>query len=133
MIRRPPRSTLFPYTTLFRSGSGGERPEEGGDREPAVRAARPPAESDQLSAGAVILDGHEHAGRAEKSATDFKVPAIVVATATDRGAGGLEACFETLEAVVRILPALRPEGAPPRPGQRHRGRAVPPPRSEAVL
>src|SRR3712207_8863885 len=28
MIRRPPRSTLFPYTTLFRSqvGSGGEQP-----------------------------------------------------------------------------------------------------------
>src|SRR2546423_14372175 len=27
MIRRPPRSTLFPYTTLFRSGTGaaGER------------------------------------------------------------------------------------------------------------
>src|SRR5256885_3689247 len=24
MIRRPPRSTLFPYTTLFRSGSGSE-------------------------------------------------------------------------------------------------------------
>src|SRR3712207_8656659 len=24
MIRRPPRSTLFPYTTLFRSGYGGE-------------------------------------------------------------------------------------------------------------
>src|SRR3712207_8851366 len=23
MIRRPPRSTLFPYTTLFRSGTGG--------------------------------------------------------------------------------------------------------------
>src|SRR5438067_9123724 len=23
MIRRPPRSTLFPYTTLFRSGAGG--------------------------------------------------------------------------------------------------------------
>src|SRR3989454_10360491 len=27
MIRRPPRSTLFPYTTLFRSSGGtGERP-----------------------------------------------------------------------------------------------------------
>src|SRR3989442_9986591 len=26
MIRRPPRSTLFPYTTLFRSLSGLERP-----------------------------------------------------------------------------------------------------------
>src|SRR5437773_7531167 len=25
MIRRPPRSTLFPYTTLFRSVDGGER------------------------------------------------------------------------------------------------------------
>src|SRR2546429_6071673 len=25
MIRRPPRSTLFPYTTLFRSGPAGER------------------------------------------------------------------------------------------------------------
>src|SRR2546422_5119746 len=24
MIRRPPRSTLFPYTTLFRSGVGAE-------------------------------------------------------------------------------------------------------------
>src|SRR3989454_12259163 len=25
MIRRPPRSTLFPYTTLFRSGGGTRR------------------------------------------------------------------------------------------------------------
>src|SRR5215470_19253928 len=30
MIRRPPRSTLFPYTTLFRSRSGrGRRPGSG--------------------------------------------------------------------------------------------------------
>src|SRR2546422_3055434 len=27
MIRRPPRSTLFPYTTLFRSALGGGLPE----------------------------------------------------------------------------------------------------------
>src|SRR3712207_6959005 len=27
MIRRPPRSTLFPYTTLFRSGGGGQEGE----------------------------------------------------------------------------------------------------------
>src|SRR3712207_8017944 len=26
MIRRPPRSTLFPYTTLFRSENGGQLP-----------------------------------------------------------------------------------------------------------
>src|SRR5256885_10666301 len=36
MIRRPPRSTLFPYTTLFRSAhqGGGRRPER-----PALREA----------------------------------------------------------------------------------------------
>src|SRR2546426_2720380 len=34
MIRRPPRSTLFPYTTLFRSGRPGVR-----QRHPAPRAA----------------------------------------------------------------------------------------------
>src|SRR3712207_7790916 len=27
MIRRPPRSTLFPYTTLFRSGFLGKQPQ----------------------------------------------------------------------------------------------------------
>src|SRR2546425_13241051 len=32
MIRRPPRSTLFPYTTLFRSDRVGQ-PGEGVDRE----------------------------------------------------------------------------------------------------
>src|SRR3712207_6902422 len=31
MIRRPPRSTLFPYTTLFRSGCEEQRREETGD------------------------------------------------------------------------------------------------------
>src|SRR5256885_3898501 len=30
MIRRPPRSTLFPYTTLFRSLAGRPFPERGG-------------------------------------------------------------------------------------------------------
>src|SRR2546422_2563413 len=39
MIRRPPRSTLFPYTTLFRSHA--PRPEPPRDR-PRV-AAHPPA------------------------------------------------------------------------------------------
>src|SRR2546426_10379639 len=29
MIRRPPRSTLFPYTTLFRSQQRGERAADG--------------------------------------------------------------------------------------------------------
>src|SRR2546422_8615889 len=32
MIRRPPRSTLFPYTTLFRSPHAAGDPSEGGGR-----------------------------------------------------------------------------------------------------
>src|SRR3712207_7583890 len=38
MIRRPPRSTLFPYTTLFRSLPG-ERLSRLGRRDPAARRA----------------------------------------------------------------------------------------------
>src|SRR3712207_6993347 len=38
MIRRPPRSTLFPYTTLFRSNGQG-----GGATHPVVEEDDPPA------------------------------------------------------------------------------------------
>src|SRR5438094_7188220 len=57
MLRRPPRSTLFPYTTLFRSGcaAGGPRPPPrrrssrrapagGGARAARSRARRSPAD-----------------------------------------------------------------------------------------
>src|SRR3712207_7698561 len=46
MIRRPPRSTLFPYTTLFRSAAGEGRPV----RRHVHRGAAGPGE--QRSAGA---------------------------------------------------------------------------------
>src|SRR5690242_21402604 len=60
MIRRPPRSTLFPYTTLFRSDAGGFRPvrdapgqvhprPEGLLREGAPRRARHLARADRKS------------------------------------------------------------------------------------
>src|SRR2546422_6471178 len=49
MIRRPPRSTLFPYTTLFRSSLFVEH-------EPEQRAASVPIE--HLDTSAVAL-GHE--------------------------------------------------------------------------
>src|SRR6266704_100247 len=40
MIRRPPRSTLFPYTTLFRSRAPAPRPRAHADRrQPAPRGA----------------------------------------------------------------------------------------------
>src|SRR2546421_7578669 len=36
MIRRPPRSTLFPYTTLFRSRRHGGQAPRGGPRQAAI-------------------------------------------------------------------------------------------------
>src|SRR3712207_8772867 len=41
MIRRPPRSTLFPYTTLFRSQVPGDRC-QAGEKEHGVVAESPP-------------------------------------------------------------------------------------------
>src|SRR2546427_5753642 len=60
MIRRPPRSTLFPYTTLFRSGSGLAR--AAGDAG-AGRTARAPGLGEALEgwgarAGAAQPRGH---------------------------------------------------------------------------
>src|SRR5438093_7300060 len=46
MLRRPPRSTLFPYTTLFRSrpeGADRRSPGSRRPREPPCRARPPPA------------------------------------------------------------------------------------------
>src|SRR3712207_7286622 len=52
MIRRPPRSTLFPYTTLFRSAVGGEA-QSVEVRVARDDAARPRGQVDQLEAVAV--------------------------------------------------------------------------------
>src|SRR5574337_1855298 len=41
MIRRPPRSTLFPYTTLFRSRSRAGRTPPAGPPPPSRKAGRP--------------------------------------------------------------------------------------------
>src|SRR3712207_6980797 len=53
MIRRPPRSTLFPYTTLFRSARAQARVRErrrrpaGAARGPRARSRADPRESDR--------------------------------------------------------------------------------------
>src|SRR5256885_3137656 len=44
MIRRPPRSTLFPYTTLFRSRSSAPGCERSGQSVPCPETPRPGAE-----------------------------------------------------------------------------------------
>src|SRR5687768_18037272 len=55
MIRRPPRSTLFPYTTLFRSGRG----DEFGTVEPGKLADLLVLDGDVL-ADIAILRSEEH-------------------------------------------------------------------------
>src|SRR5690349_22891321 len=61
MIRRPPRSTLFPYTTLFRSGRlhlpGGRRV-----RRVARRGRRHPARLERVGGGSRGGGPHEARG-----------------------------------------------------------------------
>src|SRR2546430_16768919 len=59
MIRRPPRSTLFPYTTLFRSSEGqrgAALADVVGAAAVAARAARIPDRGD-IAGGVVHRDG----------------------------------------------------------------------------
>src|SRR5688572_31075115 len=63
MIRRPPRSTLFPYTTLFRSlvpQSGRAQHGAGG---------RPGAEPPRLASGALGRSRQAAAGPADRKST----------------------------------------------------------------
>src|SRR6266571_94903 len=48
MIRRPPRSTLFPYTTLFRSPSPGPATARRTSPRPAARAGRSEEHTSEL-------------------------------------------------------------------------------------
>src|SRR3712207_8206614 len=73
MIRRPPRSTLFPYTTLFRSahGAGGGPDDDVLEAEPVedshVRVAVPPVAL--LQAGVVDVEG---VGRSEEHTSELQ-------------------------------------------------------------
>src|SRR3712207_8023626 len=55
MIRRPPRSTLFPYTTLFRSGGAVERADA--DGQPALAQRPPVGVPAGLDDGEVVVGG----------------------------------------------------------------------------
>src|SRR3712207_7645673 len=67
MIRRPPRSTLFPYTTLFRSSSGSRV---------AVVAQRPKVIGD--------VDCHDSAVRAAAALTSASTHAIRIPREVER-------------------------------------------------
>src|SRR5260370_6102149 len=56
MIRRPPRSTLFPYTTLFRSSAGSDREDFCPDRPRATHIKRRVADDKHLMPGQVATE-----------------------------------------------------------------------------
>src|SRR3712207_7723374 len=77
MIRRPPRSTLFPYTTLFRStedqgggqmdGVGDEADQRGG--EPVLAFG---GQADSQDGGADDPHAADHAGRSEEHTSELQ-------------------------------------------------------------
>src|SRR2546426_10142188 len=118
MIRRPPRSTLFPYTTLFRSPGAqalgrpesalGEPADRGGgvgglaDRE-RLAVGEEPSEGDLLSAPHLDEDELRHVGVTDGSLDDRRGPRAV-----EHDLGRLPRLDEGGEAPWR--------GAGPRPG-----------------
>src|SRR3712207_8851077 len=67
MIRRPPRSTLFPYTTLFRSHVGRAHAEHG---RAGVHRQLPESLRRRVRRAAVV----EHDGAAVEKTADQEVP-----------------------------------------------------------
>src|SRR5215510_13752849 len=55
MIRRPPRSTLFPYTTLFRSGRASSRRSWAPRRRSGCDGSRPDRKSTRLNSSHVAI------------------------------------------------------------------------------
>src|SRR5260370_9870382 len=77
MIRRPPRSTLFPYTTLFRSGA--DEPERGAGAEqqrddPGLLISELLDELDAAGGGQLLLDGIRSAHRQTPVTLDSRIP-----------------------------------------------------------
>src|SRR5687767_15639489 len=70
MLRRPPRSTLFPYTTLFRSRARGWRGARGLERRERVDAHRRVAPRPQGAA--------EHGDRSEEHTSELQSLAYLV-------------------------------------------------------
>src|SRR2546426_11853901 len=103
MIRRPPRSTLFPYTTLFRSPRGrGEAPGVGhrvtglGEPDPSERRRVAVLDDDEALGDAVAQDvlcrpGHRPARLAAAEDHDARATRIQLEMGPDerrRGTGG---------------------------------------------
>src|SRR5256885_10645501 len=91
MIRRPPRSTLFPYTTLFRSDLQDQESDERSKRNVANHVsaiaghgARVPCESDLTKAADILNDGKRIvilAGQGDRKSTRLNSSHLVISYA----------------------------------------------------
>src|SRR5690348_18374041 len=106
MIRRPPRSTLFPYTTLFRSGEGdgvagvgGPRLRLRGDGGRDVGRRRVGGDLDRV--GECVRGEAGEAGELERLQCD-RVVARLRGRAREDGRGGLVATAGAAVRVTRI-------------------------------
>src|SRR5256885_10805151 len=83
MIRRPPRSTLFPYTTLFRSvrpsglARGARAPRRGHDPPPRGLGDQRTAVA-RLARIAARLGGGAHRPRSEEHTSELQSPCNLV-------------------------------------------------------
>src|SRR5256885_8508628 len=80
MIRRPPRSTLFPYTTLFRSADGRQHPSQidehrGGGRWPIGAGAYGQKALCRIEAHGLWLGIHH---RSEEHTSELQSPCNLV-------------------------------------------------------
>src|SRR3989442_12063110 len=71
MIRRPPRSTLFPYTTLFRSRLRHDRYGGRGGVDPALRLGRGNP-LDAMHAGLVLEVAEDAVARSEEHTSELQ-------------------------------------------------------------
>src|SRR2546425_3579079 len=83
MIRRPPRSTLFPYTTLFRSVEARtDRPDDAGAEAFEVSARRPRPRLDLVGERLPepLVDSHDegHVERSEEHTSELQSLAYLV-------------------------------------------------------
>src|SRR5256885_2246029 len=78
MIRRPPRSTLFPYTTLFRSRQARDasKAQEGSDGSPAKRNLDRDRKSTRLNSSHLVISYAVFCLKKKKS-TEYRIIQLV--------------------------------------------------------
>src|SRR2546426_2632940 len=78
MIRRPPRSTLFPYTTLFRSLFAW--PQDSPSREQAIRPMQVQKKTERFSNGRPKTEYRSYRGkdRSEEHTSELQSPCNLV-------------------------------------------------------